>query len=70
MNAVIVTGPQESGKTLAASALATRFGCNRVVEDWWPGEPLTPGALHLTHEPVIRPVFCGAQVYDIEEVRP
>ncbi len=29
--------------------LLTEFGCTQLVEDWFPGEPIAPGALHLTH---------------------
>lgn len=69
MSTVIVTGPQGSGKNLLAPALLKRFGCTGLVEDWWPGTPLTEGALHLTHHPIPEPRFRDARVYQIEEVR-
>lgn len=51
-NTLIVTGPQGCGKTWHAAELMRRFGCSRVVDEWWPGDVLTPGALHLTNVPV------------------
>jgi MoxR-like ATPase len=52
MNTVILSGPQGCGKTRNAVDLQKHFGCGKVVDDWWPGQGLTPGALHLTHEDV------------------
>ena len=48
---VFVTGPQGCGKTRNAAALAKRFGCERIVDEWT-GEdflPLLPGDLVLTN---------------------
>ncbi len=50
MNTVIVTGPQGCGKTLHAAKLKAHFGCTSVVDEWWSGDPIVPGALHLTCE--------------------
>lgn len=52
MNATIVYGPQGCGKTQHAKVLCARFGCESIVDDWAPGQPLTDGALHLTQEDV------------------
>ena len=52
MNTVIVTGPQGCGKTRHAAQLAKALGCEGFVDDWWPGQPLQPGFLHLTSSPV------------------
>lgn len=49
---VIVTGPQGCGKTLAAERLRRKYGCREVCDEWWPGAPLRPGVLHLTHVPM------------------
>lgn len=50
MATVIVTGPQGCGKTRVAGRLKSYFGCRgAVVEEWWPGDPVIAGALHLTH---------------------
>lgn len=49
MKTVIVTGPQGSGKSKHATRLARALGCEGVIEDWWPGDPLEQGRLHLTH---------------------
>jgi hypothetical protein len=43
--------PQGSGKTRIAEQLAPRIGCRSVIDEWWPGQPLRQGALHLTHAP-------------------
>lgn len=52
MSTVILTGPQGCGKTRHAPALMQHLGCAKVVDEWWPGQRLVPGALHLTCEPV------------------
>jgi hypothetical protein len=46
---VILSLPQGSGKSLQAPQLAYVFGCTSVVDEWHPGQPITPGALHLTN---------------------
>lgn len=48
---VILCAPQGAGKGLRAPALMREHGCTTLIEEWWPGEPLTPGALHLTNVP-------------------
>lgn len=45
---VVVYGPQGCGKTRHAKALAAHFGVERVIDDWMPGDPVDPGALHLS----------------------
>lgn len=51
MNTVIVTGPQGCGKTSASGQLAQRYGCKSIVDEWYSGMPIVPGALHLTCDP-------------------
>lgn len=70
MKTVIVTGPRGSGKNRVAEGLRFRFGCATIVEDWWPGMAVVPGALHLTHEPISEPTFRGVPVYQFKDVRP
>lgn len=48
-NTVVLSGPQGCGKTRHAAELMRLLGCDRVIDEWWPGQPLVPGALHLTH---------------------
>lgn len=48
-NTVVLSGPQGCGKTRHAAELMRLLGSDRVIDDWWPGQPLVPGALHLTH---------------------
>lgn len=45
---VLVYGPQGCGKTRHSEALAAHFGVGKVVDDWRPGDPVEPGALHLS----------------------
>ena len=47
--AIIVYGPQASGKTRNAQALKEHFGCSAIVDDWDHTKHTTPGALHLTN---------------------
>lgn len=49
LNTVILSAPQGWGKSLKAPALMQEFGCTRVVDDWFKGDAIQPGALHLTH---------------------
>lgn len=46
---VVVYGPPACGKTFHAEAMREAMGANRVVDGWWPGDPIEPGALHLTN---------------------
>ncbi|MEO6518708.1 MAG: hypothetical protein ABIO17_06920 [Pseudoxanthomonas sp.] len=46
---IIVATPQGSGKTQHASAIAARFGCNTIVEEWDGVSELPDGALVLTN---------------------
>lgn len=46
--ATVVAGPQGCGKSIHAQALARHYGCHTVVDDWWLGQPIVAGALHLT----------------------
>lgn len=41
--------PQGSGKSSAAEDVAKALGCTAVVDEWAPGLPMTPGALHLSN---------------------
>ena len=50
MQAVIIHGPQGCGKTRHAKDFCELYGCTAWTDDWLPGEPLTPGLLHLTFE--------------------
>lgn len=50
---VIVIAPQGAGKTQQAHALAERFGCTSIVEEWDGVSELSPGALALTHCDVV-----------------
>lgn len=52
MNTLILVGPQGCGKSAHSKLLAQALGCSGVVDDWWPGQPVEPGQLHLTHSPV------------------
>jgi hypothetical protein len=45
---VIVYGPRGCGKTRHGEALAAHFGLGRIVDEWMPGDPVEPGALHLS----------------------
>ena len=48
--AVIITGPQGSGKTLHAQALALHYGKQRIVDEWFIGQTVPMDALILTTE--------------------
>jgi hypothetical protein len=48
---VIISAPQGSNKTSHANALANRFGCTRIVEEWDGVSDLQPGDLALTNIP-------------------
>lgn len=52
-NTIILCGPQGSGKTRDSAATASRLGCAAIVDEWFPGDPVVPGALHLTATPVL-----------------
>jgi hypothetical protein len=51
MNTVIIYGPPRSGKTFNSEQLRHDYGCSSVVDGWQQGDPITPGALHLTNAP-------------------
>ena len=46
---VVVVIPQGAGKTRHATALAERFGCTSIVDEWDGRSDLPPGALALTN---------------------
>jgi hypothetical protein len=46
---VIVVAPQGAGKSLHAAALASRFGCTSIVDEWDGLSELPTGALALTN---------------------
>lgn len=48
---VIIYGPQGSGKSRHAAALAKHFGLQFVEEEWTQGQPLNPtNVLYLTND--------------------
>lgn len=47
---MIIYGPPASGKTRNKDALARYFRYETVVDEWEPGQPITPNALHLAIE--------------------
>ncbi len=50
MRTVLIHGPQGCGKTTYAEQFAKALGCKEIVDDWdAERDPITPGALHLTH---------------------
>lgn len=49
MTAIIITGPQGSGKTLAAEALAKHFKKVRIIDEWKPGDQMPANTLCLTN---------------------
>jgi len=49
MEAIIVHGPQGSGKTRNAEAIRTALVLNGIVDPWVPGDAVLPGHLHLTN---------------------
>lgn len=51
-NTVILCAPQAWGKTRNAEKLRRQYGCDSIVDDWVPGQPLMEGAIHLTNEPI------------------
>lgn len=46
---VIISAPQGAGKNRNAEALAGRFGCSRIVDEWDGRQALQPGDLALTN---------------------
>ncbi|WP_148665151.1 hypothetical protein [Diaphorobacter nitroreducens] len=48
----ILSLPAGWGKTAMARPIAEFLGCTFIVEEWLPGKPILPGALHLTNEVV------------------
>jgi predicted AAA+ superfamily ATPase len=36
MSVVIIYGPQGCGKTSLAQQLKAHYGCDRIIEDWYP----------------------------------
>lgn len=49
MKTVILYAPQGWGKSTHAELFRLAFGCESVVDEYAPQDPLTPGALHLTN---------------------
>lgn len=45
---VVFSAPAGSGKTFNKEALRKHFGCDTVIDDWYVGQPIVKGALHLT----------------------
>lgn len=52
LKTVILSAPKGWGKTRNAEALQAIWKCDKVVDDWLPGEPIHIGALHLTYESI------------------
>lgn len=52
MSITVIHGPQGTGKTRYANTFKAHFGCNRIVDCYWPGEPvrLRDGDLVLTSD--------------------
>ncbi|WP_298167656.1 hypothetical protein [Novosphingobium sp.] len=49
---VVIYGPAGCGKTSNAESLRQHFCCTSVVDDFDPHRHrITPGALHLSHQP-------------------
>lgn len=48
LKTAILQLPQGMGKSTMAPKLAKWLGCTTVVDEWFPGQAITPGALHLT----------------------
>jgi energy-coupling factor transporter ATP-binding protein EcfA2 len=48
---IVVYGPQGSGKSTHASALARHYGKTRIVDEWEPGAPVRDDTLALTSVP-------------------
>lgn len=58
----ILSAPRGWGKTSRAQELMQYYGCGTVVDNWAPGQPIKPGALHLTNTPwrdIPRDVGCA-----------
>lgn len=49
LKTAILSLPQGFGKTIMAKALLDKIGCQEIIDDWHPGAPIKPGALHLTN---------------------
>jgi cytidylate kinase len=48
---VVIYGPQGSGKSTHAAALARHYGKTRIVDEWVPGAPLRADTIALTNVP-------------------
>lgn len=46
---VVVVAPHGAGKSRHAAALAARFGCTHIVDEWDGKLPVPPGSLVLTN---------------------
>lgn len=58
-NTIIIYAPQGAGKNLHASALAEHYGCSHIVDEFWAGQTLVLGGLHLTSDDA----FDGTKFY-------
>lgn len=48
--AVILSAPQGWGKPLYAKKHRQKmYGCTATINEWSPGDPIIPNAMHLTH---------------------
>lgn len=62
---VILMGPQGCGKGLMAHEILQRYGMSQIVDEWRPGAPLTPGAVHVTNA---LPAAMGVQLHPVVNI--
>lgn len=48
MRSIVLVAPRAWGKTHNREKLKQHFGCQQVVDNWFPGERVAPGSLVLT----------------------
>lgn len=65
--AIVIVGPQASGKTHNAEAFRTHYGMKRIVDDWDGETNLCPGDLALTNVSVAIPNGAPYRVIEVDE---
>jgi hypothetical protein len=55
-----LVGPAACGKTRNSAVLAAGLGSGSVIDGWYMGDPVTPGALHIA-TPSMRDYFTGPE---------